>query len=100
MKFPPSSVLTLVPPAATTYWEHAGYSVMPPRSPLAAKNSGPLRLKWTSSRVSPENSRPPQLMDTATTPGRDAALSTAANMSDRRADLASTRTILARGARA
>ncbi len=53
-----------VPPTASTFGEAAGHETGAPLSPEEATNATPAWLKSPSSDDSPENSGPPQLIDT------------------------------------
>src|SRR6266852_9514464 len=73
--------------------------VVPPVSPLEAKYTTPVVCrKWESLEASPENSLPPQLIDTCFAPARVLATSTAAKRFAKLLLVASTKTILALGA--
>src|SRR5438067_8660279 len=92
--------LIVVPPAATTLGETPGHSV-PGRSPVDAKNTTPDLMNFESKLVSPENSPPPQLLETSPPPAAEtrlAATVSAASRLERLFDAASTRMILALGA--
>src|SRR5216117_3182957 len=92
--------LIVVPPAATTLGETLGHSV-PGESPVEAKNTTPDLINFESKPVSPENSPPPQLLETSPPPAdatRLAATVSAASRLERLFDAASTRMILALGA--
>src|SRR5205814_7459868 len=92
--------LIVVPPAATTLGETPGHSV-PGESPVEAKNTTPDLINFESKLVSPENSPPPQLLETSPPPAvatRLAATVSAASRFERLFDAASTRMILALGA--
>src|SRR5215471_6696001 len=92
--------LIVVPPAATTLGETLGHSV-PGESPVEAKNTTPDLINVESKLVSPENSPPPQLLETSPPPApaaRLAATVSAASRLERLFDAASTRMILALGA--
>src|SRR6266436_3428347 len=73
--------------------------VTPPVSPLEAKYTTPgVWRKWTSFDPSPENSLPPQLIETCFVPARVVATSTAAKRFAKLLVVASTKTIFALGA--
>ena len=93
--------MIFVPPTATTFGETAGYEV-PGLSPLATKYTTLEPVKVESLLDSPKNSEAPQLIDTCPPPPlaviRLPANDTAANMSLRLDELASTSRIFAPGA--
>src|SRR5882724_10609508 len=97
-----ASTRSVVPPTARTFGNAAGYDAGAPLSPDDARNVTPAWpvgvRKELSNVASPENSPPPKLIDTATTPGRLAAKRTAANKFESEASFASTSKILAFGA--
>src|SRR5947209_6960232 len=84
----------------------AGQLAGAPKSPLEATKvtpawpAGVVKALWRLDDVSEENSRAPQLMDTATTPGWLRASLTAPSKSLRLLERASTSRILAPGATA
>src|SRR5215469_14539579 len=77
-----ASRASVVPPTATTLGDMAGYPPGAPLSPEEAMNlTAPWPagvVKWEWKPVSKEPSPPPQLIDTATTPGALRAWSTPA----------------------
>src|SRR5437899_7236158 len=91
----------VVPPTDRTLGETAGYDGGAPSSPDAVTKVTPEWplgvVKLLSQFRSRENSPPPQLIDTATTPGRDAAKRTAAFRFENESSLASTSKMFAPG---
>src|SRR5438067_2121154 len=101
---PAESTRSVVPPTDRTLGDADGYEVGAPLSPDEATKVTPA---WPagvrnvpSELASEENSPPPQLMETATTPGCAAAKRTAVNRLPSELSAASTRRMLAIGAMA
>src|SRR4051812_12180135 len=98
---PDGSSARVVPPTDRTLGDVAGYEAGAPRSPAAATNVTPAWpagvVKLLSYPDSPKNSLPPQLIETAATPGCWAAYRTAVARLLKELSFASTSKMLAPG---